>query len=205
MFALRDRDFKQKILGCGDGPASFNATASRRGCRVSSADPLYRFSKAQSRSGIEETTDSVVEQIKQNMEEFVWTHFGSVDVLVRTRTKAMHHFLADYSEGKRVARYLDASLPKLPFPNEEFDVALCSHFLFLYSKQHDTDFHIESIIELRRVSREVRLFPLLELDSAPSRHLEAVSEGLGREGYGVERKRVSYEFQKSGNEMLRVV
>jgi hypothetical protein len=204
MFAPSDRDLKQRIPGCGDGPASFNATASRRGCRVISADPLYRFSKAEIRARIEETTDSVVEQVKQNVEEFVWTHFRSVDELVRKRMKAMHDFLADYSEGKRVGRYLDASLPKLPFPNEEFDIALCSHFLFLYSKQHDADFHIESIIELRRVSREVRIFPLPELGSDPSRHLEAVIDVLGREGYGVERQRVSYEFQKNGNEMLRV-
>ena len=31
MFALSDDDLTLRILGCGDGPASFNAEANRRG------------------------------------------------------------------------------------------------------------------------------------------------------------------------------
>lgn len=44
MFALTDADLTGRILGCGDGPAGFNAEATRRGCRVISCDPLYRCS-----------------------------------------------------------------------------------------------------------------------------------------------------------------
>ena len=43
----------------------------------------------------------------------------------------MEAFLADYDEGKTAGRYVDAELPALPFPNQSFDVAVCSHFLFL--------------------------------------------------------------------------
>lgn len=118
---------------------------------------------------------------------------------------AMHEFLSDFAQGANAGRYIDASLPDLPFPRQSFDVALCSHFLFLYSEQLDLQFHVESVIELYRVSREVRIFPLLELGSVPSRHLQAVTEELEYQGYSVEQVRVNYEFQKNGNQMLRIV
>jgi hypothetical protein len=56
MFHLADADLARSILGCGDGPASFNAELTRRGGRVVSADPIYRFSADQIRSRIDATT-----------------------------------------------------------------------------------------------------------------------------------------------------
>ena len=44
MFALTDADLTRRILGCGDGPASFNAEATLRGVRVLSIDPIYASS-----------------------------------------------------------------------------------------------------------------------------------------------------------------
>lgn len=41
MFALSDRDLTLRGLGCGDGPASFNAEATRRRAAVISCDPIY--------------------------------------------------------------------------------------------------------------------------------------------------------------------
>lgn len=38
MFLLDDRDLASRILGCGDGPASFNAVATRSGGTVTSCD-----------------------------------------------------------------------------------------------------------------------------------------------------------------------
>jgi len=50
----------------------------------------------------------------------------------------------------------------------------------------------------------VRLFPLLELGCIPARHVAAVVSRLKAEGYCVEIKSVEYEFQRGGNQMLRV-
>lgn len=183
MFALGNVELNQRILGCGDGPAAFNAVSSRRGHKVISADPLYRFSEAEIRTRIEETAETIAAQTRLNACEFVWTHFRSVDELIETPMNAMREFLADFTEGKRVGRYVDAALPKLAFADGSFDIALCSHFLFLYSEQNDLQFHIDSILELRRVSREVRVFPLLELGSVTSRHLDGVIRELERRGY----------------------
>jgi hypothetical protein len=44
MFALTDQDLAGAILGCGNGPASFNAEAASLGRRVVSCDPIYTFS-----------------------------------------------------------------------------------------------------------------------------------------------------------------
>lgn len=44
MFGLTAADLERNILGCVDGPASFNAAVARRGGRCVSCDPIYRFS-----------------------------------------------------------------------------------------------------------------------------------------------------------------
>jgi ubiquinone/menaquinone biosynthesis C-methylase UbiE len=101
-------------------------------------------------------------------------------------------------------RYMDAALPALPFKDKEFDITLCSHFLFLYSEQLTENFHFRSIKELCRVSSEVRIFPLLELGTRKSRHLEPIIKKLNDEGIETSVERVPYEFQKNGNEMLKI-
>ena len=39
MFDLSAQDLELRILGCGDGPAAFNASMRQRGGRVVSCDP----------------------------------------------------------------------------------------------------------------------------------------------------------------------
>ena len=43
MFSLTDEDLNLKILGCGDGPASFNSVMHKNGKRVISIDPYRLF------------------------------------------------------------------------------------------------------------------------------------------------------------------
>jgi hypothetical protein len=67
------------------------------------------------------------------------------------------------------------------------------------------EFHLQSIVELCRVAQEVRIFPLVEnFTSAKSRHLEAVLAALSTQGYQTEIQKASYEFQRGGNELLKV-
>lgn len=205
MFALTDADLAGRILGCGDGPASFNAEATRRGTQVVSCDPLYQFSAAQIQQRIDETAPEVLEQARRNAHEFVWNEaIPDIDALKRMRMIAMSVFLDDYAQGRASGRYLDASLPSLPFADGAFGLALCSHFLFLYSQQRDEAFHLQSMRELGRVARDVRIFPLLALGGQPSPHLGAAREALTRDGWQTSIERVPYEFQRGGNEMLRL-
>jgi hypothetical protein len=205
MFALTGADLAGRILGCGDGPASFNVEATRRGVHVVSCDPLYQFSAAQIRQRVDETAAEVIEQARRNAHEFVWdAAIPDLDTLKRVRMSAMTAFLEDYETGRSEARYLDAGLPSLPFADGAFDLALCSHFLFLYSQQLDEPFHLQSMRELCRVAREVRVFPLLALGGQPAPHLGPACDALMADGYAVTVERVPYEFQRGGNEMLRV-
>ncbi|CAI8814167.1 class I SAM-dependent methyltransferase [Methylocaldum szegediense] len=204
MFALQPDDLGKRILGCGDGPADFNAELTARGGAVVSVDPIYRFTDEQIWSRIDETYPIVLEQTRRNADQFVWSHIRSVEDLGEMRLAAMRAFLADYPAGKREGRYVDAELPCLPFADRSFDLALCSHFLFLYSAHFDQAFHLHALRELCRVAAEVRVFPLLELGGVKSRHLDGVMAQLTTEGYRAATVKVSYEFQRGGNEMLTV-
>jgi hypothetical protein len=135
MFALTDDELGLRIVGCGDGPAGFNPEASRRGMKVISCDPIYCYDVNQLRERITLTYDEVLEQTRRNADEFVWTSIGSVEQLGRVRMAAIKDFMDDYVAGRTEGRYVKAELPGLPFSDDSFDLALCSHLLFLYSTQ----------------------------------------------------------------------
>ena len=204
MFGLDESNLSGRILGCGDGPASFNAEMSAQGHTVVSVDPLYGVSAASIERRVEETFAEVMDQMRRNADEFVWTHVPSVEELGRRRMAAMRRFLADYPRGKAEGRYVEASLPELPFEDGTFDLALCSHLLFLYSDQFDLAFHIRALEETLRVAAEVRVFPLLQLGGTPSPHVEGVVDAFGSRGADATVEPVKYEFQRGGNRMLRL-
>lgn len=204
MFSLSASDLARRILGCGDGPASFNAELSALGGRVVSVDPLYRFSGAAIERRVQETFPTMMAQTSANRGDFVWIHVRSLDDLGRRRMAALRGFLADFEAGRGAGRYVDAALPVLPFADDTFEIALSSHFLFLYRVQFDLDFHVAALREMLRVAVEVRVFPLLQLGGAPSPHLIGVRDALAASGVRVTIEPVPYEFQRGGNRMLRL-
>lgn len=204
MFALTDEDLHSTILGCADGPASFNAEATRRGMKVVSCDPLYRLDASQIQDRISETYHQVLDQTRRNADEFVWDTIGSVEELGRVRMESMQRFLEDYETGRAERRYIDAELPVLPFPDRYVDLALCSNFLFLYATHLDETFHLRAVREMCRVAGEARIFPLLALGNRPSPYVDTVVSALRESGYSAFIEPVPYEFQKGGNEMLRI-
>lgn len=204
MFDLDDKVLGMDIIGVADGPASFNARLSKKGGNVVSVDPMYGFPKIDLQRRIDETFDQVINETYNNMDEFNWDHIGSIDELRKTRREAMDEFLADYDKGKREGRYIDGELPEFLFEADRFDLALCSHFLFLYSEHLTVQFHLKSVKEMCRIAREVRIFPVPKHGSKRSRHLDKVINELRNSGYVVRKTEVDYEFQKCGNQMLKV-
>ncbi len=203
MFLLSGNDLEKKILGCGDGPACFNAELSRTGGNVISVDPIYQFNAEQIRLRIDEVYTQIMEQVSNNKDDYVWKNIGNVQELGNVRMDAMKTFLNDYEEGKESGRYINASLPTLPFEDKEFDLALCSHYLFLYSEHVSQEQHILSMKALCRVAREVRVYPLLSIgNNEQSMHLEPVLSALEDIGVSVSFVPVGYEFQKGATEML---
>jgi hypothetical protein len=204
LFCLAGQDLAGRILGCGDGPASFNAEATARGHAVVSCDPLYAFSPAQIERRVQDCYDDLIAQVRRDQAGFVWEEFHDPDHLGRCRVAVMRRFLADFEAGKAQGRYVTAALPELPFADGQFDLALVSHLLFLYSERLDLAFHRAAVEELLRVAREVRIFPLLNLDRSPSPHVEPIRRHVAGRGWRAEITAVPYEFQRGGKEMLRM-
>lgn len=204
MFDLSEEDLRRRILGCGDGPASFNCEMTALGYRVISIDPIYSLSKEQIEQRVKDTYDTILSQVKLKMNDYVWDHFKDAEDLGRHRMAAMRKLLEDYEAGLAARRYLPESLPSLSFADDEFDLALCSHLLFLYTEHLSLEFHRASIEELCRVSKELRIFPLLGLDCQESPYVGSMSKFFSEAGYSVEISTVPYEFQRGGNQMISI-
>lgn len=204
MFNLTPTDCTGNILAVADGPASFNAEGTELGYQITSIDPIYQFTKTEIQARFDAVVDDIIQQVKNTPNDWVWSYHRSPEDLRANRVKAMQSFLADYDNGKQSGRYLTAELPELPFTTNQFDLALCSHFLFLYSDHFDAEFHLRSLQSMLRVATEVRVFPLLTLMLERSPHLDCVIQSLIDQNYAVSVQRVSYELQRGGNEMLVV-
>jgi len=202
MFGLSENDLNKRILGCGDGPASFNVEAAGRGCQVISCDPVYEFQVDEIRRRIDEVYPEIMTKMRQGADKYIWETLSSVEHLGEIRMNAMSRFLADFEAGCQQGRYVSASLPSLPFSDSEFDLALCSHYLFLYSDHVGGAAHLASMRELCRVAPEVRVFPVVSLDGEVSKHLDQVMTALSSDGVDVSLQPVSYRFQKGATEML---
>lgn len=201
MFQLSDTDMAKKIAGFGDGPASFNFEATKQGCSVTSFDPIFQFSKNDLQNRIEETRVTVMQQMSENRENYVWTNIKSLEELESIRMSAMRLFLSDYENGKRENRYIYHELPeKLKDEDDTFDIGLSSHFLLLYTAL-GYDFHIQAMTEMLRVCKEIRVFPLVDLDADQTDLMERVIHYFKR-NYDVEVRKTQYEFQKDANELL---
>ncbi|MDD5242304.1 MAG: hypothetical protein PHG47_11385 [Sulfuricella sp.] len=203
MFKLTDSDLNKRIISFGDGPASFNYEMTMSGKNVVSIDPIYQFSKTDLKIRIEETKDIVIVQTKNNLQNFVWTKIKNINELEQIRLSAMENFLQDFENGKKESRYVNHEMPnKTDFDNLTFDLALSSHFLILYS-QLGLEFHISSLTEMLRVAKEIRIFPILNLDAKKSELLDSLIKHFEKD-FIVTIEKVDYEFQKNGNEMLTI-
>ncbi len=201
MFVLSDNDMKKHIAGFGDGPASFNCQATKQGFSVTSFDPVYQFTRKQIAERIEKVRIVVMNQMKQNMENYVWNDIKSLDELENRRMSAMRMFLDDFEQGKAEGRYIYHELPsKVNLPDNSFDIGLSSHFLLMYTSL-GYDFHIRSITEMLRVCRQIRIFPIVDLDAEKTALTTNVINYFSRE-YSVRIADTSYEFQKGENKML---
>jgi ubiquinone/menaquinone biosynthesis C-methylase UbiE len=201
-FALSDISPSARILDCAGGPASFAGEWSKRGRFVVAADPVYRLSGKSIAADFEPTAMRMLEGMCKARERFKWDHYGTPENVIERRRQALAAFQADFDSPHPAGRYVAARLPELPFPSDSFDLALCAHFLFLYSDELDLEMHIACIMEMLRVAQEVRVFPLLDMDGRHSRHLESSIQALQSSGR-VELVPVPFEFRHGDCRMLR--
>ncbi|PKB18116.1 SAM-dependent methyltransferase [Flavobacterium sp. 5] len=201
IFKLTDSDLKLKIISFGDGPASFNSEMTKLDKTVISLDPIYQFTKSELKQRINETKETVIEQMKANQENFIWKNIKNVEELELIRMRAMSNFIQDFDLGKNQERYIYHELPnRTTYNNLEFDLGLSSHFLILYS-QLGLDFHIKAITEMLRICKEIRIFPILNLNALKSEVLDDIITHFNTD-FIVNIESSDYEFQKGGNKML---
>jgi len=204
MFALSDEDLDRTIIGVADGPASFNADMSEMGKAVVSVDPLYAFRAEEIERQFHAVVDRIIAQVKATPDDWVWSNHRSPEHLKENRENVLRRFLTDFEIGKTEGRYVVGELPRIDFGSSDFQLALCSHFLFLYSGHLTYEFHRASVLEMLRLAPEARIFPLLTLMRDPSPYVQPLVDELRAEGFKVTVEKVGYELQRGGNEMLRI-
>lgn len=84
--------------------------------------------------------------------------------------------------------------------DDYFDIGLSSHFLLMYTSL-GYDFHIASMTEMLRVCKEIRIFPIVDLDANGTNLIENVI-GYFQKNYRTEIVNTEYEFQKGDNKLL---
>ncbi|MCP6760361.1 MAG: class I SAM-dependent methyltransferase [Fischerella sp. CENA71] len=204
MFDLVAADLKLNILDCAGGPASFNAEMTRQGLNVISCDTIYNLTANEIAHRIREANQPIMNALLTNSDSFVWQKIQSPCQLQKLRTATMQIFLEDFTLGVQENRYITSALPSLPFADRQFDLALCSHLLFTYSHCLSLEFHLASIMEMCRVAKQTRIFPLLSTSGKLSSLVQPVINDLREQGYTIQIKEVTYEFQKGGNKLLQV-
>ena len=191
----------KRVLDCSAGASSFVARLSRQGVDAVAVDPAYelpgdRLAEVAS-AGLRDG-NAIAESFPGR---FTWRWYGSVEAREKMRTRALAEFVLDLAEHRE--RYVAASLPSLPFDDDSFDLAVCSHLLFTWADQLGYDWHLASLRELLRVAAEVRVFPtVLQGAGDPVPFWDQLMDQLRADGVTLETRRVDYEFQVAAREML---
>ncbi|MDQ0193025.1 SAM-dependent methyltransferase [Paenibacillus wynnii] len=193
----------RRILDCPAGACSFTAKANTLGADVTAVDIAYYHTPAKlAQKGLQDI-EHAMHQLDKVQDNFVWEYFKSIDGLRKVRIEALTDSTQDRTSVSN--RYIPAVLPELPFRDQEFELTLSAHFLFMYGDRLDYDFHMQTLQELMRVTKEeIRIFPLVNLSSQRYEHLDPLIEYMVSQGWTAEEIKVPYEFQKGANHMLRI-
>lgn len=203
IFLLDDNDLSGTILGCADGPASFNYEATQLGTKVISCDPLYTYSYLDIERRVYEANEYITKQVTENSSHYNWEYlFKNHKDLSQKRLKTMGCFLEDFKLNYQHQRYISAELPHPPFKSGYFELALVSHFLFLYDDVLSYQFHLDAILELCRVAKEVRIFPIVSNFDKNSTHLNSLMTELSSKGFITKIKTSNYKFISSSSDFL---
>lgn len=205
MFRLDDELLRSaRILDAASGVSSFCAEANARGYRVTASDRIYSLSANEIEQRCRRDLENSLGQLTPIAQNYVWQYFPDLDTLRAAREQAYRAFLPDYRRYGQ-ERYIPTSYPNSAFADDQFDLALVSHFLFLYDEQLDYDFHRQTLLELLRITtREVRLFPLVNLRTERAAALTQLLDDPVFAPYRISIEPVDYEFIRNSAEMLVV-
>lgn len=191
------------ILDCASGPATFSAELRAIGGNVTAVDPQYKNNNETLREKGERDIDHIIERMIAAPGSYTFNHFSNWEEIRQTRRRTLHQFCDDFALHQPQGHYLHGALPELPFADNHFDIVLCSHLLFTYSKQLSFEFHRASIWELLRVSRkELRLFPINDLQGKRHPDFEELLKELAQANVETEISRSPFDSIQGMNELL---
>ncbi|HEY2493541.1 MAG TPA: SAM-dependent methyltransferase [Paenibacillus sp.] len=193
----------KKVLDCPAGACSFTAIANQNDMDVTATDIAYYHPVTELENKGLQDIEHAMEYVEKEQNDYLWDDFKSINELKQNRVQALTECVRDMKQTPE--RYAPAILPELPFSDNEFELTLSAHFMFMYADRLDYDFHVQTIQELMRVTRkEIRIFPLVDLSSRRYEHLDKILEFVHAQGWTTEEAKVPYEFQKDANTMLKI-
>jgi hypothetical protein len=202
MFGLDESTLRTShILDAASGVSSFCAEANAQGYRVTASDRIYTLGADEVERKCSRDLDNMIVQLAGIRENYVWDYFADLDALRAKREQAYRGFVADYRQHGH-SRYITTEYPNSGFADGQFDLALVSHFLFLYDEQLDYDFHRRTLLELLRVAREVRLFPLVNLRTERASAVAKLATDPVFSAYTIRIVPVAYEFIRNSGEVM---
>jgi hypothetical protein len=158
---------EERILDCPAGASSFTAKLSNNGYNVMATDILYGIDPDALEKKCQADLSKVMQSLSGVEGMYIWNYFRTPDELKKHRMAAYQTFINHYWK-EMGNKYIKSELPKLPFENNGFSLILSSHFLFLYDDRLSYEFHKNSIQEMLRISKEIRIFPLIGLNGKKS-------------------------------------
>jgi hypothetical protein len=190
------------ILDAGGGVSSFTAEACGLGLNVKSADRIYGFAADELAAKSSIDLEEMLVKLPEVAENYNWDFYKDIPGLAGFRREARKRFLADYQSG-HTGRYVKTEFPDTVFTGKEFDIAIMSHFIFLYDEHLDYNFHRDVIAELIRITREeIRIYPLLNLRWKRSAFVDRIINDAGFSGVKFSVKKCGFEFVKGADEYL---
>jgi hypothetical protein len=201
MFDLQDQDLKRATLDYPASVSSFNAEMHALGFnQIVSADPQYDLKPLDMSKYVDQIIQQLAAQLNKYTNRIQPEKGKTLEDILNAWNYYAKLFASDYSVGKTQGRYQLAHLPRLPFEDFQFELALCPDLLL--RETHASPDQV--MIELCRVAHEVRIFPLLDEHGEISSTLGPAMLALQNKNYGIEVREVPYKLLKGNNAMLRV-
>jgi len=192
----------KKILDVAGGVSSFCAEGNKLGIKVTSFDPIYSFSAEKIRVRSEPDLESVYQSIGR-VPTYRWGFYKNPEYMRTLRERASAIFLSDLETHPE--HYVAGELPRLPFADGEFDLALASYLLFAYQDRFDYEFHRDSILEIMRVTRgEARIYPTVTFEAQASEYIPMLRADPALRHFTFTEIKTDFEFLVNSNSFLKV-
>ncbi|PHQ79629.1 MAG: hypothetical protein COB66_06480 [Coxiella sp. (in: Bacteria)] len=202
MFDLKPEDFKKSILDFPGSISSFNAEVHAEAKHVVSGDAIYAKDMTEMQAYADKLFALNSEYLTQHADDLLQKGKDGLEFVFEMWQRNQARFLEDYAAAKGQGRYERVLMPNLPYETHQFQLALCSDYVF-NGHAHNDCRPEQVVLELCRVAEEVRIFPLLTETGDISEWLGPIMLELQNNNYGVEVRQVSFENLKGGNAMMR--